>query len=90
MLTCLLQGILLPDEVIAITLSAHVNNNIAAVLNMKPKDLSATLILHTMMGKDHFISVSAEYRKPALATRHIQSTELSAQSIPALPISSRG
>jgi phosphatidylinositol-bisphosphatase len=40
------------------------NKNIAASLNLGPRDLSATLILHTVLGKDHFIAISGEYRTP--------------------------
>lgn len=41
----------------------HVDNKVASILNLRPKDLSGNLILHTVMGKDSFISVSGEYRK---------------------------
>ena len=34
----------------------------ASRLNFGPKNLNETLILHTLMGKDHFISVTGEYR----------------------------
>ncbi|PPQ69978.1 hypothetical protein CVT25_001530 [Psilocybe cyanescens] len=54
-------GVLLPDEATEITLTAHVDNEIASILNQKPTDLSGTLILHTVLGQDHFISVSGEY-----------------------------
>ncbi len=48
------------------TLRAEVDNATAALLNLRPKDLSGTLILHTMFGKDHFVSLSGEYRKSFL------------------------
>jgi len=49
--------------VLDIILTAEVDNTTASMLNLRPKDLSGTLILHTMFGKDHFISLSGEYRK---------------------------
>ena len=57
-----MQGLLLPNEVAEITLTAFVDNAVASLLNRRPRDLSGTLILHTVMGKDHFILISGEYR----------------------------
>lgn len=57
-----MQGLLLPNEVAEITLTAFVDNAVASLLNRRPRDLSGTLILHTVMGKDHFILLSGEYR----------------------------
>ncbi|KAF9484055.1 DNase I-like protein [Pholiota conissans] len=71
-----LTGILLPDEVITITLSVQIDKDIAAILNTRPKDLSATLILHTMMAKDHFISVSGEYQYTCFANKLARLTRL--------------
>jgi len=56
-----MQGVLLPNDIIQITVRAYIDNAMALVLNQRPRDLSATLILHTVLGKDHFISVSGEY-----------------------------
>ncbi|KAF6751635.1 DNase I-like protein [Ephemerocybe angulata] len=58
-----LTGVLLPEDSIELTLTAYVSNSIATTLNRQPNDLSGTLILHTLLGKDHFISVSAEYER---------------------------
>ena len=57
-----MQGVLLPNETIQITVRIYINNAMAFILNQGPRDLSATLILHTILGKDHFISISGEYR----------------------------
>ncbi|KIM41337.1 hypothetical protein M413DRAFT_146739 [Hebeloma cylindrosporum] len=62
-------GILLPDEVVEISMVAYVDNAIASILNLRPKDLSGTLILHTILGKDHFISVSGEYQYTCFANK---------------------
>ena len=56
-----MQGVLLSNETIQITVRAYIDNAMALTLNQGPRDLSATLILHTVLGKDHFISVSGEY-----------------------------
>ena len=56
-----MQGVLLPNETIQITVRAYIDNSMALILNQGPRDLSATLILHTVLGKDNFISVSGEY-----------------------------
>jgi inositol polyphosphate 5-phosphatase INPP5B/F len=56
------QSVLLPNEIIQITVRAYIDNALALILNQGPRDLSATLILHTVLGKDHFISASGEYR----------------------------
>lgn len=55
------QGLLLPNEDAVIELTTHVDNEVASRLNLGTKDLDCTLILHTVMGKDHFISVTGEY-----------------------------
>jgi phosphatidylinositol-bisphosphatase len=44
-----------------ITLTAQVDNAAASRLNVGPAALECTLILHTVMGKDHFVAVSGEY-----------------------------
>jgi phosphatidylinositol-bisphosphatase len=62
-----LQGVLLPDESLEVTFTAHVTNHIATTLNRRPTDLSGTLILHTLLGQDHFVAVSAEYERTCFA-----------------------
>ncbi|KAJ7753891.1 DNase I-like protein [Mycena olivaceomarginata] len=56
-----MTALLLPDELAYITLTAYVDNDSASRLNIDHKALECTLILHTVMGKDHFIAVTAEY-----------------------------
>ncbi|KAF9011762.1 Endonuclease/exonuclease/phosphatase [Cyathus striatus] len=64
-----LAGLLLPGETARITLSVLIDNPLAAVMNVRPKDLSGTLILHTVTGKDHFISISGEYQYTCFANK---------------------
>lgn len=51
----------MPGEAVTITITASVNNNSAAELNLGPKTLEYNLVLHTVLGKDHFVAVSGEY-----------------------------
>ena len=47
-----------------IKLTAHAPQALVATLNKQAVtsvDLSGTLILHTLLGKDHFITISAEW-----------------------------
>lgn len=62
-------GLLLPNELIEITLTAFIDSTIASRTNLGPRNLDCTLIMHTIMGKDYFIAVSANYRK-ILRTRY--------------------
>ncbi|KDR77003.1 hypothetical protein GALMADRAFT_246188 [Galerina marginata CBS 339.88] len=70
------MGILLPGEVMEVLLRAYVDNKVASILNLQPNDLSGTLILHTVLGKDHFISVSGEYQYTCFANKLSRLTRL--------------
>ncbi|KAH6910663.1 hypothetical protein BKA70DRAFT_1100218 [Coprinopsis sp. MPI-PUGE-AT-0042] len=62
-------GILRPAQSTTITLKAHVPATLATKLNreaVSSVDLSGTLILHTLLGKDHFITISAEWEPTCL------------------------
>lgn len=50
-----------PGATVDISLVAYVDNSEAASLNRKSLRLDDTLILHTVLGKDHFISVEGQY-----------------------------
>nr|GAT60061.1 DNase I-like protein [Mycena chlorophos] len=57
-----MTALLLPNETITLTLTAHITLETAIHLNENQNNkLSCTLILHTVMGKDHFVAVAAEY-----------------------------
>ncbi|KAJ7111389.1 Endonuclease/exonuclease/phosphatase [Mycena epipterygia] len=64
-----MTALLLPDELAYITLTAYIDNDSASRLNIDHKDLDCTLILHTVMGKDHFIAVTAEYVPTCFANK---------------------
>ncbi|OCH94661.1 DNase I-like protein [Obba rivulosa] len=61
-------GLILPGEATSVTISAFVDNTTAAQLNVGPSRLEDTLILHTALGKDHFILVTGEYQRTCFAT----------------------
>ncbi|KAJ7243583.1 Endonuclease/exonuclease/phosphatase [Mycena haematopus] len=62
-------ALLLPDELAYITLTSCIDNDSASRLNIDHKVLECTLIVHTVMGKDHFIAVNAEYVPTCFANR---------------------
>lgn len=47
--------------------SSFVDNASAANLNVGPSHLEHTLILHTALGKDHFISITGDYERTCFA-----------------------
>ncbi|KAJ7285002.1 DNase I-like protein [Mycena rebaudengoi] len=61
-----MSALLLPDELAYITLTVKIDNNSASRLNIDHTELDCTLILHTVMGKDHFIAVTAKYEDRAI------------------------
>ncbi|KAJ4479376.1 DNase I-like protein [Lentinula aciculospora] len=69
-------GLLLPNERIEITLTAYVDNMIASRLNLGPRDLNCTLIIHTLMGKDHFVAINAKYQYTCFANKLSRLTRL--------------
>ncbi|KAH7876930.1 uncharacterized protein C8R40DRAFT_1248743 [Lentinula edodes] len=69
-------GSLLPNERIEIVLTVFVDNAIASRLNLGPRDLNCTLIIHTLMGKDHFVAVTAKYQYTCFANKLSRLTQL--------------
>jgi phosphatidylinositol-bisphosphatase len=59
----LCQGLLLPKEKTVINFMAHVDNNSASKLNLVSRHIQYTLILHTALGQDYFITVTGDYRE---------------------------
>ncbi|THH05204.1 hypothetical protein EW145_g4967 [Phellinidium pouzarii] len=55
------MGILLPNEMLSLRFTAFVDDVSAPALNVGLTQLQHTLILHTLHGKDHFISVTGNY-----------------------------
>ncbi|KAK7460941.1 hypothetical protein VKT23_008869 [Stygiomarasmius scandens] len=71
-----MTGLLLPKELLEITLTATVDNDVAAELNLSPRNLNCTLILHSVMGKDLFLVVSATYQYTCFANKLSRLTQL--------------
>ncbi|KAJ7595016.1 DNase I-like protein [Mycena floridula] len=61
-----MTGLLLPGQVVDLTIVAYVDKQ-AARLNLGPRSLECTLILHLIMGQDHFIAVTAEFEHTCFA-----------------------
>lgn len=57
-----LQAFILPDESIDVTFTIHVRKENAHVLNLKQERFTSTIILHTLLGKDHFVAIWGDYR----------------------------
>ncbi|KAF9255983.1 DNase I-like protein [Marasmius fiardii PR-910] len=69
-------GLLLPNEVAEIILSVFVDDRTASKLNLGPKNLDCTLIMHTLLGKDHFITISGQYQYTCFANKLSRLTRL--------------
>ncbi|KAJ3485089.1 hypothetical protein NLI96_g5200 [Meripilus lineatus] len=63
-----MSGLVLPGESLSVTLSILVDNAVATRLNAGSGRMEDTLILHTSLGKDYFISVSGQYQRTCFAT----------------------
>lgn len=59
----LIQGLLLPNEIVTITLTVYVDDLSASTLNSGTRTLEWTLIVHTILGKDLFVAITGEYGK---------------------------
>ncbi|KIY46375.1 DNase I-like protein [Fistulina hepatica ATCC 64428] len=62
------SGLLLSGQSEDIEITALVDDELAVSMNFGDRKLYATLVLHAFMGKDKFISVSAEYHRTCFAT----------------------
>lgn len=69
-------GLLRPGELSTITVTVFIDNSSASRLNLAPPRLNFTLILHTALGKDHFISVTGEYQYTCFANKLTRLTRL--------------
>ncbi|KAG2134783.1 DNase I-like protein [Suillus clintonianus] len=69
-------GLLRPGESLTTTVTVFVDNSSGSRLNLAPPRLDFTLILHTALGKDHFISVAGEYQYTCFANKLSRLTRL--------------
>lgn len=56
------QGIIPPNGIAEITFTVFVDKSTAPKLNREEKVVKSTVILHSLLGKDQFISITGEYR----------------------------
>ncbi|RPD60669.1 DNase I-like protein [Lentinus tigrinus ALCF2SS1-7] len=61
-------GLVLPGEKVDVTLTAQVDEELASKLNLGQAHLEDTLVLHTALGRDHFVAVSADYERTCFTT----------------------
>ena len=54
----------MPGEKTELTLSVLVDDSIASQLNVGITHLEETLVLHTALGRDHFVAVTGDYGMP--------------------------
>ncbi|KII91616.1 hypothetical protein PLICRDRAFT_514320 [Plicaturopsis crispa FD-325 SS-3] len=69
-------GLLLPGETASINITIYVDNDAAARLNLTSPKMDTTLILHTALGKDHFISITGHYQYTCFANSISRLTRL--------------
>jgi len=62
-----ITGFLLPNDKITIEFTAYVDNGSASKMNLVEKHIDYTLILHTALGQDYFITVNGEYQHTCFA-----------------------
>ena len=72
----------MPGENAELSLSVLVDDTIASQLNMGATHLEETLVLHTALGRDHFVAVTGDYGTPSSALKGCR-TSLSSQNAPA-------
>ncbi|TFK75551.1 DNase I-like protein [Pluteus cervinus] len=63
-----LAGLILPGEVVNVEISAYVGDKAASELNLGPKELEWTFVVHTIYGRDSFVGVTATYEYTCFAT----------------------
>jgi len=63
-----MTGLLLPGETTSVSLTAVLDDNVVGRLNEGTARLDDTLILHTLLGQDHFISITAQYKRTCFRT----------------------
>ncbi|KAJ8488584.1 hypothetical protein ONZ51_g3464 [Trametes cubensis] len=63
-----MTGLVMPGEKAELTLSVLVDDSIASQLNVGITHLEETLVLHTALGRDHFVAVTGDYERTCFAT----------------------
>ncbi|KAF8351983.1 DNase I-like protein [Amanita rubescens] len=63
-----MTGIIPPNGIAEITFTVFVDNSTAFKLNREDKVVKSTVILHSLLGQDQFISITGEYQYTCFAT----------------------
>lgn len=75
---------MLPGEKAQVSLTVFIDDSVAAQMNMGSTRLEETLVIHTALGRDHFVAISGEYGTINLASiSHGVCPDLRMQSAPA-------
>lgn len=52
---------MLPGEKAQVSLTVFIDDDVAAQMNMGSTRLEETLVIHTALGRDHFVAIGGEY-----------------------------
>ncbi|KAH9903242.1 DNase I-like protein [Cubamyces lactineus] len=63
-----MTGLILPGEKAELSLTVLVDDTIASQLNVGATHLEETLVLHTALGRDHFVAIAGDYERTCFAT----------------------
>ncbi|VDB96528.1 unnamed protein product [Peniophora sp. CBMAI 1063] len=63
-----MTAFILPGESCMVTFTIHVHKDNAHVLNLKQERFTSTIIMHTLLGKDHFVALWGDYRRTCFGT----------------------
>ena len=86
-----LQGLVLPGQKVEVTITAYVDDTLASQLNIGQVHLEDTLVLHTALGRDHFVAVSGDYgTTKSSSTRTLNCADGRLQTVRVSPRVSRG
>ncbi|KAL1948333.1 hypothetical protein VTO73DRAFT_12408 [Trametes versicolor] len=63
-----MAGLVLPGEKAQVSLTVFIDDDVAAQMNMSSTRLEETLVIHTALGRDHFVAIGGEYERTCFAT----------------------
>ncbi|KZV67706.1 DNase I-like protein [Peniophora sp. CONT] len=71
-----MTAFILPGESCEVTFTIHVRKENAHVLNLKQERFTSTIILHTLLGKDHFVALWGDCLRTCFGTSFNSLTRL--------------
>ncbi|KAI0819892.1 DNase I-like protein [Trametes gibbosa] len=63
-----MTGLVRPGEKAEISLTVYISDATASRLNVGSTRLEETLVIHTALGRDHFVAIGGEYERTCFAT----------------------